>query len=363
MSSIIPSTYGFMSTTDLFSFIFTVDTTKAGVSSSTQYKLPFVPGGSELISWGDGSTTNEQTHTYSTGGTYKISISNFTTFAVSNVGDPLKITLLNQFGDITWTALDFYGCQNVQGAYIDLPDFSGLTSLQNFLRDCDAFNYSVLGFVTTTITNFQNALSSMSIFNQFVDWNLSNGTNFNSFLFGTPRFNQVVAAFNLSSMTNGQQFLYTSTDFNQDVSALDVSAMTDGTLFLGLTSLSTANYDLLLVAWNALSLQSGVPFSVGTTKYTPTNVDTGTTDGTTTNKLVDSSQNFSSTVSVGDVVFNSTDTTYAIVTNVDSNTVLTISVDIMTSGEDYNIESSAAAKAHANMIITRTWTITDGGPV
>jgi len=66
---------------------------------------------------------------------------------------------------------------------------------------------------------------------------------------------------------------------------------------------------------------------------------TGTTDGTTTDKLIDSGQDFSTTVKVGDIVKNTTDTTQAIITSVDSDTQLTLDSDIMVSGEDYDIEN------------------------
>ena len=65
--------------------------------------------------------------------------------------------------------------------------------------------------------------------------------------------------------------------------------------------------------------------------------DSGTTTTTTSDKLVDSGQNFSTTVSVGDVVKNTTDTTYASVTAVDSDTTLSLSADIMASGEGYEV--------------------------
>lgn len=68
---------------------------------------------------------------------------------------------------------------------------------------------------------------------------------------------------------------------------------------------------------------------------------TGTTDGvTTTNKLIDSTQDFTTTVKIGDVVKNTTDTTQAIVTSVDSDTQLTLDGDIMETGENYNIENN-----------------------
>ena len=66
--------------------------------------------------------------------------------------------------------------------------------------------------------------------------------------------------------------------------------------------------------------------------------DSGTTDSASTNKLVDSSQDFSSTVQAGDFIINTTDNTYADVKAVDNNTTLSISADIMASGETYVIK-------------------------
>jgi hypothetical protein len=66
--------------------------------------------------------------------------------------------------------------------------------------------------------------------------------------------------------------------------------------------------------------------------------DSGTTTATTANKLVDGTQNFTSTVRVGDLVKNTTDSTSATVTAVDSDTTLSLSADIMASGESYQIK-------------------------
>ena len=72
-------------------------------------------------------------------------------------------------------------------------------------------------------------------------------------------------------------------------------------------------------------------------------VDSGTTTGTTSNKLVQSGQNFTTTVGVNDVVINTTDTTTALVTAIDSATTLSLSADIMASGENYVIRKSEHA--------------------
>ncbi|MCK5642893.1 MAG: hypothetical protein KAJ19_18935, partial [Gammaproteobacteria bacterium] len=65
--------------------------------------------------------------------------------------------------------------------------------------------------------------------------------------------------------------------------------------------------------------------------------DSGTTDGVSANKLIQSGQNFITTVSVGDIVHNTVDDTFAKVTAVDSDTQLSLNADIMASGEAYEI--------------------------
>lgn len=64
--------------------------------------------------------------------------------------------------------------------------------------------------------------------------------------------------------------------------------------------------------------------------------ETGTTTATTADKLVDVGADFSN-VSVGDIVYNTTDSTSATVTAVDSTTILSLSADIMSSPEVYII--------------------------
>jgi hypothetical protein len=94
-------------------------------------------------------------------------------------------------------------------------------------------------------------------------------------------------------------------------------------------------------------------FKVGIGDATPDNGDTdletpvivsendsGTTTSTSANHLVETGQNFTSTVDVGDIVMNTTDNTWAYVTQVNSNTDLTLSSDIMVSGENYIVGTS-----------------------
>lgn len=85
------------------------------------------------------------------------------------------------------------------------------------------------------------------------------------------------------------------------------------------------------------ALKNRILFWHGEQQYA-TPVDNGTTDGATTaNKLIQSGQNFTTTVAVGYLVKNTTDNTTAKVTAVDSDTQLSLDTDIMATGENYEI--------------------------
>lgn len=75
---------------------------------------------------------------------------------------------------------------------------------------------------------------------------------------------------------------------------------------------------------------------------TPSNLQnsvqaTGTATGTTTNKLIDSSASFTSTVAVGDIAVETQSGNFANVTAVDSDTQLTLDDNIIQSGGGYTI--------------------------
>jgi hypothetical protein len=94
---------------------------------------------------------------------------------------------------------------------------------------------------------------------------------------------------------------------------------------------------LELYIWTGTSAQRNASYK----RYTLTKeqlldeLDRGSATSTTANKLVDSTQNFNTTAQVGSFIKNTTDSTTASVTAIDSDTALSISSDIMASGENY----------------------------
>lgn len=78
------------------------------------------------------------------------------------------------------------------------------------------------------------------------------------------------------------------------------------------------------------------------TSATAEDLSTGTTTATTASKLVNSGAAFNSTY-LNKTVYNTTDNTFATVTVVDSATQLSLSADIMTTGEAYVIGDASKA--------------------
>ena len=187
--------------------------------------------------------------------------------------------------------------------------------------------------------------------------------NSGSYFYGCSSLNvSATDVLDVSNVTNFYQAFRDCTNLDGlDISGFAIPELTTATLMIAGAHL-IANYSDVLINWAAQdTIKSNVVFGAGTNTYPATTQDSGTTDGTTVSKLVQSGQNFNTTVAINDVIHNTTDNTWAVVTAVDSDTTLSIDNDIMISGEAYVIYRSAGVLAKARLIIDYDWIITDGG--
>jgi surface protein len=246
-------------------------------------------------------------------------------------------------------------------------DVSNVTNFSWMFREASAFNKAIGVWTLSTSPITMDSMFTLAIiFNQSLDnWNVSPVTDMSSMFNTATAFNgDITTTWNTGNVTNMERMFQGAIAFTQDISGWDFTAVTNMISMFDGNSMSTANYDLLLVALDAQVLISTVTFGAGTSTYTKTEVDSGTTDGTTASKLVDSTQtDFLTTVTINDIAHNTTDDTYAKVTAIDSNTVLAITPDIMVTSKVYSIQNSGAAKAKESIINGDNWTITDNGGV
>ena len=207
------------------------------------------------VDWGDGTvdfarTEDEDTsHNYASSGTYTVSITgDFPRIFFENYGDDRnKIISIEQWGNIVWSSMEsaFEGCTN--------------------LRYNDDASPPVLSSVTSTSKMFRNAI----VFNGNIgNWDVSSITNM-EFMFTSARsFDQDIGRWNVSQVRSMRAMFSGLFAFDGDISNWDVSQVTNMSGMLSGVTLSTENYDALLLGWSQLpSLQRNVTFSAGESKF------------------------------------------------------------------------------------------------
>ncbi len=258
-------------------FITTWQTTTAGETIT----IPTTGGGySYNVNWGDGLTdlttyTGNASHTYTTANTYTVTITGtFNRIYFNATGDKDKILSVEQWGtNQVWTNMSraFDGCSNLVINASDVPNLSSCSSTLRMFRDATA-----IGTGSTTnwnswnisnITNIAQMFRNCSSFNKDIsNWVVSGVTNFNNLFNGASIFNQDISGWTTTSATSMNN-TFRNSAFDQDISSWDVSGVTSMNNILLGTKLSLANYNALLISWEAQTLQTGVAFHGGTSKY------------------------------------------------------------------------------------------------
>lgn len=267
---------------DLY-FEFTVKTDNTGTSNSDQFTVPTVASGTYdcVVDWGDDSDDDEittyndsaWTHTFSGGaGTYTVRIrGTFKGLKFNNGGDKSKLIDISQWGIFNSgnQTFAFYGCDNLDITATDPMDLTGVTTIVGTFRNCSSlvYNSSINNWDVSGVTSFNSMFNSCSLFNQSLNgWNTASLTDLGSAFNNAGSLNQSFSNWDTSGVTN-MNFTFNNTSMDQDLSNWDFSSVTTATSFLNNTTLSTANYNALLISIEGQAVQSGVTFSGGNATY------------------------------------------------------------------------------------------------
>jgi len=279
------STYGWTITdggaVPLPAFTFSVNTANAG-SASNQFQLPLVSSGaiSMDVDWGDGTTDTitaynqaETLHTYASSGIYTITITNEVRgWKFAWGGDYRKILDVSNWGEFNFTNENsFRGCPNLTCSATDAPIVSSADMTSTF-QSCVSLTNIGGDWDISGVTNLYLCFRDCIVFNgsSVANWDTGLVTNMYGVFYNCVSFNQDIGGWNTSSVTDMGYIIrnWPTGAFNQDISSWDIDLVTNMSFFLVGHTLSTANYDALLVSWEAQAPTSGVSPNFGYSKYT-----------------------------------------------------------------------------------------------
>ena len=247
----------------ILGFTFNVKTDNAGTSSSTSFTYPSTSNGSydAFYEWtataGDRVIAYDDTaltHDFGSTGSYEVTVHGEATgFRFNNGGDEAKMLDISQWGTFNFGNNNsvFFGCTNLTISASDALDMSGAKAANTwfrFFRNCEAL---------TTVPNMT------TIFN-----GVAGVSNTVEMFYRCSNYNQDNNGFDMSSVTSSLAMYLSTTAYDQNFAGWDITSMTNLNIFMNNTSISTANYDATLVAWEAQSVLDNVSPNFGSSTYT-----------------------------------------------------------------------------------------------
>jgi surface protein len=286
-------------------FVITVKTDNTGPSSDTQFTMPTTGGGYNYDvdidndgTWDNVGITGGMTCVYVSAGTYTIRIrGTFPRICFNNGGDREKILTIEQWGTGVWTSMAnaFHGCVHLEGNATDVPDLSSVEDMSDMFNTT-SFNQDINNWDVSKVTDMRAMFKNAAVFNQPLGtWDVSKVTSMFQMFMGANSFNQPIGDWDTSDVTWTAYMFSVASSFNQPIGNWNTDKVTDMTsmfhsanafdqnigswnvealdsaddMFTNVT-LSSFNYDALLVGWEKQNLQSSVTFGGGNSNYAST---------------------------------------------------------------------------------------------
>lgn len=156
----------------------------------------------------------------------------------------------------------FNGCNMTNVSGLETWNTSGITSMNSMFLDAPTFNLNIGSWNTSNVTDMSSMFSRNTIvvsgFNNgnspsISGWNTSKVTNM-SYMFANNRaFNQPIGSWDVSKVTNMLSIFQNASDFDQNLSGWNLAGLNSSTalnFFFLNKSISSSNYDALLIGWN-----------------------------------------------------------------------------------------------------------------
>lgn len=156
---------------------------------------------------------------------------------------------------------------------------SNVSDMNTMFAFASNFDQDIGRWNVTNVQNMNQMFLGASAFNQDISfkagmgipmgdaWNTANVTSMVVMFSGASSFNANIGNWNVGNVTSMGQAFNNASSFDQDLSNWDVRNVTDaGNMFSGI-ALSIANYEALLIGWDAQNLQPNVDFGGGNSQF------------------------------------------------------------------------------------------------
>ncbi len=158
-------------------------------------------------------------------------------------------------------------------------DVSNVTIMFNLFAFNSFFNADISNWDVSNVTNMGSMFNLAASFNQDIsNWDVSSVTDMEFMFYSANSFNQDIGNWDVSNVTDMKWMFKKAFSFDQDISSWDVSNVIDMQNMFVDSSLSTSNYNALLIGWEA-TLQAAYPSGSGY-PFSP-NINFGTSTHTT----------------------------------------------------------------------------------
>ena len=205
-----------------------IRTTTSGTVNYTWQQVP--AGASGSGSWSGALLTITG---LPAGATVRLQIApaNFQRIFINYDADKNRLTQIEQWGSIAWTSMAnaFQGCTNLQVTATDVPDLSGVNSLQQMFEGCTNLNSpaNINTWNIGAVTNLSYMFALTNAFNQNIgSWNTAAVTNMQGMFYEALAFNQNIGSWNTAAVTNMYLMFYRASAFNQNIGLWNTAAVT-----------------------------------------------------------------------------------------------------------------------------------------
>ena len=210
-----------------------------------------------LVDWGDGTTDQSLTHTYTnpsaTDYTVKVDGTGVTALNSTGTQGSLYLTKCLSFGEIGLTDLSeaFFGATSLTAVPASLPTTSTVTNMAGMFYNAIAFNQPIGNWDTSSVQVMNNMFERASAFNQPIgNWNTSSVQFMIAMFFGASAFNQPIGNWNVSAVIYMGSMFQGASAFNQDIGNWSTSSVIN---MLGMFSSATA-FNQNIGNWNTSSV-------------------------------------------------------------------------------------------------------------